>query len=286
MDRHPGNAEGDWYVDTRCIDCSTCRTLAPEVFGLARRQSVVVRQPGDDAATIDAWRAALACPTQSIGTRSRQRRPEGLFPQLLDDGVYFCGFASEHSYGASAYLVVRPEGNLLVDSPRWSRLLAAPIADLGGIGDVLLTHCDDVADAEKWAARFGARVWIHARDAHAAPFATNVVTGRSAVEIRPGLTIVPLPGHTEGSVAYLLEERYLFSGDSLAWEGDPGDLTAFRSVCWYSWAEQTTSLAALAEHHRFSWVLPGHGGRHQGDPEDLHRRLVDLARRMPIRRGA
>ncbi len=70
LDRHPDNAEGDWYVDTRCIDCGTCRQLAPALFGQARDQSLVVVQPEGESRT-NAWRAALACPTQSIGTVSR-----------------------------------------------------------------------------------------------------------------------------------------------------------------------------------------------------------------------
>ncbi len=198
--------------------------------------------------------------------------------------MYYCGFNSEYSYGANSYFVRRPAGNLLVDSPRWTRLLAEPIEALGGIDDVLLTHRDDVADAEKWAAHFGARVWVHADDRSAAPFATDVVAGQLDREVRPGLVMVPVPGHTKGSVAYVLEGRYLFSGDSLAWreagDGVPAGLTAFRNACWYSWAEQTLSLGRLAAGHRFSWVLPGHGGRHHGEAEVLHRGLVDLVSRM------
>jgi hypothetical protein len=26
---HPHNAPGDWYIDTRCIDCSAARTVVP-----------------------------------------------------------------------------------------------------------------------------------------------------------------------------------------------------------------------------------------------------------------
>jgi glyoxylase-like metal-dependent hydrolase (beta-lactamase superfamily II)/ferredoxin len=289
LDRHPANREGDWYVDTRCIDCGACRQLAPAIFGQGRDQSLVVAQPdpaadhGDGDFTA-AWRASIACPTQSIGTVSRSARPEGLFPQELSDGVYYCGFNSERSFGAHSYFVCRPEGNLLVDSPRWTRRLAEPIEARGGIDDVLLTHRDDVADAERWADYFGARVWIHAADGDAAPFASHLLAGSEDTEIRPGLTAVPVPGHTKGSVVYLLDKRFLFSGDSLAWQGGKGgavgDLTAFRHACWYSWSEQTSSLARLASRHRFSWVLPGHGGRHCCDPGDMHRRLVALVDRM------
>ncbi|MEO1181696.1 MAG: ferredoxin, partial [Cyanobacteria bacterium J06636_28] len=31
--RRTENVEGDIFVDTSCIDCDTCRWMAPEVFG-------------------------------------------------------------------------------------------------------------------------------------------------------------------------------------------------------------------------------------------------------------
>ncbi|MGZ5426499.1 MAG: 4Fe-4S domain-containing protein, partial [Thermoanaerobaculia bacterium] len=31
-ERLPENAPGDFYVDRTCIDCATCRQMAPEVF--------------------------------------------------------------------------------------------------------------------------------------------------------------------------------------------------------------------------------------------------------------
>ena len=85
---------------------------------------------------------------------------------------------------------------------------------------------------------------------------------------------------TKGSVVFVLDERFLFSGDSLAWSHDDDNMIAFRSACWYSWATQTESLERLARRHRFGWVLPGHGARIQGEPEELHRRLMDLVDRM------
>jgi hypothetical protein len=34
-------------------------------------------------------------------------------------GVFFCGYNSEQSFAGSAWLVTRPAGNVLVDSPRF-----------------------------------------------------------------------------------------------------------------------------------------------------------------------
>src|SRR5438045_4195901 len=157
--RNDDNVTGDWFVDTRCIDCGTCREIAPDLFGERSGFSFVQRQPvnGDE---LDAWLAAQACPTSSIGTESRKARPGRLYPREVEpgSGVFDLGYCSEDSFGASAWFVQRAEGNVLVDSPRFTEALAAPIADAGGIAHVVLTHRDDVADAHRWAERFGARV--------------------------------------------------------------------------------------------------------------------------------
>ena len=68
------------------------------------------------------------------------------------------------SFGAASYLVLRPEGNILVDSPRFSLPLARSLADFGGVAFVFITHRDDVADAAAWAAHFGAPRVMHAAD--------------------------------------------------------------------------------------------------------------------------
>jgi glyoxylase-like metal-dependent hydrolase (beta-lactamase superfamily II) len=282
--RHEANAEGSWYVDARCIDCGTCRDVAPQLFASVGEQSVVVAQPADDHDELDAWLAAQACPTTSIGTVEHRPRPGRLYPRevVVGSGVYDLGYCSEASFGASAWFVRRCDGNLLVDSPRFTEALAAPLADLGGVARVLLTHRDDVADAERWARRFGARVWVHARDRDAAPFADEVFEGDAATDlaVAPAVVAVPVPGHTAGSTIYLVDETWAFTGDSLAWSLERGDLVAFRGACWYSWREQTRSLAAFAARHRFAAVLPGHGARVVGEADDLHARLVRLVERM------
>ena len=47
--RVPENAPGDFFVDSTCIDCDTCRQIAPRVFGEGpggrARQPDVARKP-------------------------------------------------------------------------------------------------------------------------------------------------------------------------------------------------------------------------------------------------
>lgn len=227
-----------------------------------------------------AWRAVLVCPTASVRSETRQPRPQGpIFPERLTECVWRCGFNARSSFGAHSYFVARPTGNVLVDSPRHAGALVDWFDDQGGIAHVLLSHQDDVADAEQYAGRFGARVWIHRDDSAAAPYATDLIEGASARAIADDLVAIPLPGHTRGSVAYLFEDRVLFTGDSLAWSAREQDLVAFRDACWYSWTALTASLGKLVD-HRFEWVLPGHGWPVHLPADEMNGRLRALVARM------
>ena len=278
--RHGANAPGPWFVDTRCIDCGTCRELIPELFGEAGEQAVVVRQPHDDGGERRAWLAAEACPTRSIGRMPRTSRPPGCYPLEVDGPVWDLGHTSPDSFGATSYLLERAGGNIMVDAPRFTRSLTPALDERGGVAHVLLTHRDDVADAARWAERYHSRVWIHEHDARAAPFATDVVGGDDPVEVLPGVVCIPVAGHTRGSVVYVVDARWLFTGESLAWDHDEQDLIAFGDACWYSWTEQTRSLQRLADATSFRWVLPGHGARMELQPADADRRLRRLVDRM------
>jgi glyoxylase-like metal-dependent hydrolase (beta-lactamase superfamily II) len=166
-----------------------------------------------------------------------------------------------------------------VDSPRYLQSLADSVDDIGGIAHVLLTHRDDVADADRWAGRYGARVWIHAADAEAAPFATDVVDGSAPVEIADGVKLVPVPGHTRGSVAFVVEDRWLFTGDTLHWNRTRGQLDVFPHQTWYSWDRLADSMDVLAS-LRVDWVFPGHGAWHHVGAEAYADEMAELGPSM------
>lgn len=255
-DRLEENAPGDFYVDSSCIDCDLCRQLAPRVFGRANGQSVVRAQPEEAGQQHRALMALVACPTASIGTERKldSREAARSFPERVTDEVLFCGWAAESSYGASAWLIRRPDGNVLVDSPRVSETLMTRLEELGGVRWLFLTHRDDVADHAAYAKRFGCERVMHADDAMGAVERTV----SEQVQLAADLKIVPVPGHTRGSAVLIFRDTFAFTGDHL-WANEAEDgLEAGREVCWYSWREQKRSMERLAE-HRFSFVLPGHG---------------------------
>jgi ferredoxin len=169
----PGNVSGGMYVDHTCIDCDTCRWMAPQTFTRLGGKSAVTAQPAAGPERAAALQALLACPTFSIHVDDA--RPGELaaardaFPLAVDftSDVFHLGSHSQRSYGAASYLVTRAAGgNVMVDVPRWNPHLAQRLASLGGVAFMVLTHRDDVADHAAWAAHFGAQRIIHASEAN------------------------------------------------------------------------------------------------------------------------
>jgi glyoxylase-like metal-dependent hydrolase (beta-lactamase superfamily II) len=231
--------------------------------------------------------ALVACPTGSIGTVEHHDAHTGIdsFPELIADNVYYCGFNAESSFGAWSYLIVRPDaegGNVLIDSPRFATQLVKKIEIMGGVRTMFLTHKDDVADHERFAAKFTCQRIMHADDGAERRGIERVIRGNDAIEIDRDLMAIPVPGHTRGHMVFLYRNKFLFSGDHLAWSPQRNSLIAFRSACWYSWEAQTRSMEKLVNYD-FEWVLPGHGRLHHDLTANMKISLRDCIEWMKTR---
>jgi glyoxylase-like metal-dependent hydrolase (beta-lactamase superfamily II)/ferredoxin len=270
--RRPQNVSGDFYVDTSCIDCDTCRWMAKEVFSRDEEQSAVHHQPTNETERLAALQALLSCPTSSIGTIEK---PQDIkvaqlsFPILVEENVYHCGYHSEKSYAAASYFIQLPEGNILVDSPKFTPPLVKRLEKMGGIHYMYLTHRDDVADHQKFAEHFGCERILHADDITSDTQNVEMqLTNSEALQLSPDLLIIPVPGHSKGHTVLLYKNKFLFTGDHLAWSDKLKQLVAFRDFCWYSYSEQIKSMRNLTN-YSFEWVLPGHGRRYHADRETM-----------------
>jgi glyoxylase-like metal-dependent hydrolase (beta-lactamase superfamily II)/ferredoxin len=325
--RLPTNVGDNFFVDETCINCDTCRQLAPATFLERNDFSSVYQQPVGESEMNAAYRALVACPVGSIGAlkgdkrgaqrainsfplelregaRLSERRsaetsrlrnapgpgeegpvPAGLGREGVNSGcetpthIFYNGFNSEKSFGANSYFVRHPDGNWLIDSPRYVGHLVAAFERMGGVKYIFLTHEDDVADAGRYAKHFGSTRIIHRADADAEPGAEWIVDGTDPVSGSPGFLIIPMPGHTEGSMALLYDGRYLFTGDHMGWDRD---IDGLRLATVYVWHEESLrrSTERLLEYD-FEWVLPGHAERMHlpaADMKEEVRRL--LARRF------
>lgn len=275
------NVDGDFFVDKTCINCDTCRQLAPATFKDQGDYSYVYEQPLGEQEIRAATRALLCCPTGSIGTIAGNDAPTVMqdLPMRLDENVFYCGFNSPKSYGANSFFIQDEGGNWLIDSPKFVSHLVERLKAMGGIKYIFLTHQDDVADAARFAFEFGATCIIHRADLHAYESAEMVIDGDCDVRIDRHCTIIPVPGHTKGHMVLLYKDKFLFTGDHLAYDPEEEQLIAFRNHCWYSWTEQIKSMQKLSG-LSFEWVLAGHGDRIHLDAAAMQEQLRHLIARM------
>jgi glyoxylase-like metal-dependent hydrolase (beta-lactamase superfamily II)/ferredoxin len=270
------NTDGLFFVDDTCIDCDTCRELAPEVFTDVGSYSAVYHQPLGAEEILRASRALISCPTGSIGTTEKiDLKPAfETLPLELEENIYYNGYASERSFGASSYFIRHPEGNWMIDSPKYQQQLVKKFEAWGGIKYIFLTHQDDVCDAHRYAEHFSATRIIHRADKRAEPDAEMIIDGEDPVQITLDHLIIPTPGHTRGHCV-LLYKDVLFTGDHLWWSRTRKTLSAGRSVCWYDWGEQTRSMKKLLDYD-FRRVLPGHGERIELPADQMKQQLALL----------
>lgn len=270
------NIDGNFYVDASCIDCDTCRWMAPGVFNRQASFSAVHHQPVTQAEKLLAMQALLSCPTASIGTVEKPQdiqQVQQTFPLIVEKNVYHCGYHAEASFGAASYFIQRPEGNVLIDSPRFTPPLVRRLEELGGIKYLYLTHQDDVADHQKFQQHFNCDRILHLDEIKPSTQEVEIkLSGTETVELTPDVLIIPVPGHTRGHTVLLYQNRFLFTGDHLAWSSYLDHLYAFRRFCWYSWTEQIKSMEKLAN-YSFEWVLPGHGHRYHGDADTIKQQM-------------
>jgi glyoxylase-like metal-dependent hydrolase (beta-lactamase superfamily II)/ferredoxin len=277
------NVEGDFFVDRTCIDCDTCRQLAPDTFGDDGKHAFVKLQPRNPDEVRAALRALIACPTGSIGTRgpNEAARVRDDFPMNVVGPVSYLGYTSADSFGASSYLIEHASGNWMIDAPKFNRHLVERIEQRGGLAFIFLTHSDDVADSDSYARHFGAARIIHMKDLETV--AELVIEGTEEIAPCPGFRIVPTPGHTAGHCVLHFDmpggETVLFSGDHMWWSRSKQRLWASREVCWHDWDEQIASVEKLIPYD-IDWILPGHGERRHLGRERTRAELQRLVHDM------
>lgn len=301
--RRSQNVDGDVYVDTSCIDCDTCRWIAPKTFRHELGQSAVYRQPEGPQDRSLALAAAVACPTGSIRTESRtteMKDVQKVFPMPMnhDGSVFYLGFTSPDTFAASSWLCITPAANIMIDIPRFNSGLAKRIEQVieekgrpgSGLDYIILSHSDDVAGHAKWAERFpNTPRMIHRAECNkwqgADACEIKLALGEDGEESRLKLTddieVIHVPGHTWGSIAVLdRRSQSLFTGDHLFFSPKIGRLFGSTRFVSYSWREVQRSTTKLLE-EPFLHIYPGHGRAHHFlDANDRRATLKETVEQM------
>ncbi|MDP6101804.1 MAG: MBL fold metallo-hydrolase [Dehalococcoidia bacterium] len=161
-------------------------------------------------------------------------------------------------YNNNAYLIVSPETNesIIIDAPMCPQELLDE-AKGTQVKAILITHThqDHLAGLEEIVAATGAPVQAHSEDAAALPISPSALVkdGDTITVGTIALKVIHTPGHTPGSVCYLVG-NHLFSGDTL-FPGGPGRSNSPQDL--QQLIENITEkLYALADD---TSLLPGHG---------------------------
>ncbi len=233
----------------------------PSPSGRTRRASTISRKPPRRESG-PSWRWSRARRGRSgRGSSTTWRRPSRLSPIAFTTTCSTPAFTASRASERRAISSRGSRGNVLVDSPRFTRPLVRRLEDLGGVALMFLTHRDDVADHQKFREHFGCDRVMHERDlGHGTRGIERPIRGEDPVALDSDLLVIPTPGHTRGSACLLHRSEFLFTGDHLAWSESRGHIYAFRSACWYDWATLVRSSEKLLP-YSFEWLLPGHGRR-------------------------
>ena len=237
-------------------------------------------------------RAAVSCPTGSI----RTEQPDSLSKEATKSfplptgvpGIYFNGYSSRHTFGASSWLATSDDFAIMFDCPRYNEKLATAIeettAAIGGVKYLVISHSDDVYGHEKWAKRLSISRVIHAKEIskHQGTDACELplTDEQFPYQLAPGFELIHVPGHSRGSIALLHHpSASLFTGDHLA-SGVTNELTGFPRYNFYSWQVQIESVLKLKD-VPFRHIWPGHGRQtHFASENEKNAAIVDAVERM------
>ncbi|UOQ50142.1 MBL fold metallo-hydrolase [Gracilibacillus caseinilyticus] len=123
--------------------------------------------------------------------------------------------------GCLSYMVTSAGEAAIIDATRMTDVFLDFAEEKGvRITDVMDTHlhADHISGGRKLAETSGAKYWLPPRDAaevtfdyHALQDGDTITIGNVAIDIQPLYT----PGHTAGSTSFIIEDRYLLTGDIL-----------------------------------------------------------------------
>ena len=189
------------------------------------------------------------------------------------------------SLDVRAFLVRRPQGNLLLYSVADLEADAPAIDELGGISRQYLNHGHEAMFASDWVT---APLFVHERDRDAVAEAHHVRGTFSRRHVLDeDFEVIPTPGHTPGATAYLWdrgEHRMLFTGDTIYLHEDEWIAAVLGSSDRDAYVESLELIRELDFDVLVPWAATG--GRPyvaMTDRSDARRRIDAILER--VRRG-
>lgn len=190
-------------------------------------------------------------------------------PDLLATGMLVDGVSVIRDGPVNLYVLKAPAGLVCIDSGWRSATVRKGFESLGlnvdDVTDVLLTHLHwDHARGHCFYPK--ARVFVGDRE-KSGLFVKRDESGRCWTLVSDGqdlsvaglhVRVVSTPGHTRGSVSYLEDDRFLFTGDAVSLRD--GQAVPFPSMFNHDAVAMGESIRKLAALKRIKGLFTGHHG--------------------------
>ena len=179
-------------------------------------------------------------PTPSLSTQLPASKP----PTEILPGIF--AFApNRDTLGGTAYAILTPIGNILIDSPAWNDVNRQFLGDRGGIKWLIITHRGGIGQTTAIATDLGCEVVIQEQEAYLLP-ELRVTTFRHSFDVNDSIHAIWTPGHSPGSacVYYAGAGGVLFTGRHLLPDG-LGAAVPLRTAKTFHWHRQLRSVTAI-----------------------------------------
>ncbi|WP_218082202.1 MBL fold metallo-hydrolase [Anthocerotibacter panamensis] len=156
--------------------------------------------------------------------------------------------------GGSSYLIVHPQGNVLLDAPAWNEEHVQAIQEMGGVAWWIFTHRGGIGEVERWLTAIVPQIVVHEQEAF---LINGPVTRafRQDTDLLPDVKLIWTPGHSPGSICVLYQGT-LFTGRHLL-PDSTGLPRPLRLAKTFHWPRQLNSVRKLLEGPQFTRICPG-----------------------------
>jgi len=163
--------------------------------------------------------------------------------------------------GGTAYAIVTPNGNIIVDSPAWNDVNRQFIRDRGGISQLAITHRGGIGQTLAITAEFECEVIVQEQEAYLLP-GLKVTTFQHKISINDSIHAIWTPGHSPGSFCLYNAGSggVLFTGRHLL-PDHLGAAVPLRTSKTFHWPRQLRSVAAIwqqfPDRQPLKYICPG-----------------------------
>ncbi len=162
--------------------------------------------------------------------------------------------------GATAYFIVRKEGNILIDCPAWDKNNQDFLESNGGVHWLFITHRGAIGKSAQIQKIFGCEIVIQEQEAYLLP-ESKVTAVSEKLTIDSELEVIWTPGHSPGSscLYYNSQGGILFCGRHLVpnRDGVPVPLRTSKTFHWHRQIKSIKSLLDTFTPQTLQYICPG-----------------------------